>query len=342
MDGRPSRRRRAAFVAVALALVGGFLLAVGPRRVVAELAGVEPRWLAAAVLASLASVACWAEAQRALFRAAGARVPPARFLAAYLAGNFVKLSLPAGRMGGPAIMAYALGRETDLAYERSLAATTVGKLVGFPASVVPASAALVTVAAPAATERVVVLVPALALVAGLVLGVGAAAAVRPGAARRLVHGVAAAGRATVGRLSGRVAAALAADRIDRALAGVGETLRTMGRDRRSLAVAFALTVAGWVALALALAATLAGLGHPTAVPLALVAVPLASLGNAVPLPAGLGGVDVALGGLVVALVGLDLAAAAAVVLVYRLATDGLLVVLGGLVTAVRVAVGDGR
>jgi uncharacterized protein (TIRG00374 family) len=340
MEGEPSRRRRVASVAVALLLVGGFLLAVGPRRVLAELGAGDPRWLAAAALATVGSLVCWAAAQRALFAAAGARIPPVRFFRAYLAGNLVKLSLPGGRVGGPAIMAYALGRQTDLAYERDLATTTVGKLIGFPASVVPASAALLVVATPAVTDRVVVLVPALAGVAGVVVGAGAVVAAGLGGAGRLAHGAAGLGRATAGRLSARVRDALATDRVDRALVGVGETLRAMGRDRRALAVAFGLTVAGWVAAALALSAALVALDYPPAVALALLAVPLASLGNAVPLPAGLGGVDVALGGLLVALVGLELAAAAAVVLTYRLASDGLVVLLGGLVAVSRALRGE--
>lgn len=327
-------------VAVALLLVGGFLLAIGPRRVLAELGAADPRWLAAAALATLGSIGCWAAAQRTLFAAAGARVPRGRFLQAYLAGNLVKLSLPGGRVGGPAIMAYAIGRETDLAYERDLAAATVGKVLGFPASVVPASAALLVVATPTVADRVAVLVPALAGVAGVVVGAGAIVAVRPGGARRLVHAAAGVGRATGGRLSTRVRDALATDRVDRALVGVGETLRTMGRDRRALAVAFGLTVVGWVAAALALSAALVALAHPPAVAMALLAVPLASLGNAVPLPAGLGGVDVALGGLLVALVGLELAAAAAVVLTYRLASDGVVVLLGGLVAVGRAVRGE--
>jgi uncharacterized protein (TIRG00374 family) len=329
---RRPRARRLVVAAVVILLLVGFLLAVGPRRVLADLAGAEPRWLAAGAGATLLALALWSEAQRALFRAAGAPVPPGRFLVAYLSGNFAKLTLPGGRLGGPAVMAYALGRETDLDYERDLAAATAGKLVGFPAAVVAATAALLTVATPGTAAEARLLLPALTLAVAAVLGVGAVVAVRPHPATRLVHGFAGAGRATVGRLSDRVAAVLARERVDRALAGLGGAFREMGRDRPALALAFALTTAGWGAAALALSATLVALGHPAVPALALLAVPLSSLGNAVPLPGGAGGVDLALGTVLVAALGLDVAAAGAVVLAYRLVSDGFVVALGGLAT----------
>jgi uncharacterized protein (TIRG00374 family) len=337
---RSPRARRLLVVLVVGALLGAFLLAVGPQRVLSRLAGAEWRWLAAAAGATLASLLLWSEAQRALFRAAGATVPPGRFLLAYLAGNFAKLTLPGGRVGGPAVMAYAIGRETALPYESDLATASVGKLVGFPASVVAAAAALLTVAAPAATDGTGLLLAALAGAVALVLAAGTLVAARPGPAVRLGHALAGLGRATLGRLSARARAALAADRVDRAVASVGGTLRELGRDRAALALAFGLTVGGWVAAALALSGTLLALDQPAVPALALLAVPLSSLGNAVPLPAGLGGVDAALGALLVAGLGLDVAVAGAVVLAYRLVSDGLIVVLGGLVTAGRAAVGD--
>jgi uncharacterized protein (TIRG00374 family) len=335
---RSPRARRLALVAVVVGLLVGFLLAVGPRRVLADLAGAEPRWLAAGAGATLLALVCWSEAQRALFRAAGAPVPSGRFLLAYLAGNFAKLTLPGGRLGGPAVMAYALGRETDLPYERDLAAATAGKLVGFPAAVVAATAALLTVATPGVAAEARVLLPALTLAVAAVLGAGAVVAVRPRPARWLVHALAAGGRATLGRFSASVAATLAPDRVDSALAGIGETFREMGRDRPALALAFALTTAGWGAAALALSATLVALDHAAVPALALLAVPLSSLGNAVPLPGGAGGVDLALGTVLVAALGLDVAAAGAVILAYRLVSDGFIVALGGLVTLARTLV----
>ena len=132
---------------------------------------------------------------------------------------------------------------------------------------------------------------------------------------------------------------MAAERVDEAVADAGETLRVLGRSRTALALAFVLTVAGWVAGALALSAVLVALGHPAAPAVAVLAVPLSTLGGVVPLPAGLGGVDATLGTVLVAALALDPVAAGIVVLAYRLASDGVIVLVGGLLTVVRAATG---
>ena len=336
---RRPRARQLLVVALVVALVGGFALAVGPRRVASELAGLDPRWFAAAVAASLLSLAIWSEAQRALFTAAGATVPASRFLLAYAVGNFAKRTLPGGRLGAPAVMAYALGRETTIPYERGLTAVVIGYTVGFPAAIVVPVAAVPLVATTGATSAAPRLVALLVAIAAVALGLGGLVAARPGPPTRLLHALATAGRATVGRLSARADAALARERIDRAIADVGETARAIGRSWTALAVTFLLTVAGWVAGALALSAILVSLGHPAAPAVAVLAVPLSALGNVVPLPAGLGGVDATLATVLVATLGLDLVAAGVVVLAYRLASDGVFVLVGGLVVAGRAAVG---
>ena len=57
------------------------------------------------------------------------------------------------------------------------------------------------------------------------------------------------------------------------------------------------------------------------------------------MPAGLGGVDATLGPVLVAALALDPVAAGIVVLAYRLASDGVIVLVGGLLTVVRAATG---
>jgi hypothetical protein len=52
---RSPRARRLLVVLAALVLLGGFVAVVGPRRVVAELSGADPRWLVAAAGAALQS-----------------------------------------------------------------------------------------------------------------------------------------------------------------------------------------------------------------------------------------------------------------------------------------------
>ena len=320
-------RRRVA-VLLALALLGLFLLAAGPRAVAAELLAADPAPLGGGAVGSLAALVAWSEAQRRLHRAAGATVAPTRFLRGYLVGVFGKQVLPGGQVAGPAVLAYAIGRETDLSYEEDLAATTVGKLLGTLAAVVPATVGLAAVAVPSRVARPAVLVLALATLG--VLGGVAVAATRPEWVARLLRGLGALVYATAGRLSRRVRARTTPTAVAGVLERGRRTLGVLRGDRRALAVAYALTVVGWGWYAVPLWGAAVAVGVPLSVGVALFVAPVASLGSLVPLPSGVGGVDLVLGGLLVALTGADVATAAAVVLLYRVLVDVLPALVGAL------------
>lgn len=311
-------RRRLALL-VAFVLLAGFLLAVGPRAVAAELAAAAPRPLFVGAVGSLGALVAWSEAQRRLHRAAGARVPARRFLRGYLVGTFGKQVVPGGQVAAPAIVAYAVGRETALPYEGDLAAATVGRLLGTLAAVVPVAVGLAVIAVPPTVAR-----PAVVALGVVTLGtVGGAGLVRarPDRLAAAVRRTGAAVHATLGRLSARVHTRTTPDAVAEVVARGRRTLGVVGGDRRALATAYALTVAGWTVYALALwgAANAVGLLLPVRV--ALFAAPVASLGLLVPLPASVGGVDLVLGTLLVALTGAGVATAAAAVLLYRVLMD---------------------
>lgn len=303
------RARRLALAALALAVFALLLWLADPRRVAAALSRADPASLAVAALGGAAALGCWSEAQRAVHRGAGAAVGPLRFLRGYAAGVLAKQPLPASGATGPAVAAYTVGRETDLAYDQDLSALAAGRLLGALAAAVPAAAGLALYAVPGAAAR-----PAVAALAAVVLvvlgGLGLVAA-RPGLAAAAVARLAELVRATLGRVSERVRSALAPERVAAAVARNRRTLGALAADRGALATAFAWSVAGWVALAVPLWAGAAAVGHPVAFALALFAVPAASLGKLVPLPAGAGGVDLVLGGLLAITAGLPVAAAAA-------------------------------
>lgn len=319
-------RRRLA-VLLALLLLAAFLLAVGPRAVAGELARADPVPLVVGAAGSFAALVAWSEAQRRLHRTAGATVPFSRFLRGYLVGVFGKQVLPGGQVGGPAVVAYAVGRETDLAYESDLAAVTVGKLLGTLGATVPVGVGLALVAVPATAAR-----PALAAMAVAVLGVVGVVAVaraRPSALAALVRGAGRLADATLGRVSTSMrrhtTPAAAEAVIDRGR----ETFAAVGHDRRTLATAFGLTVVGWTWFAIPLWGAARAVGVEAPVAVALFVAPVASLGTLVPLPSGAGGVDLVLGGLLVTVLAVPVPTAAAVVVLYRLLVDVLPVLAGG-------------
>lgn len=328
-----TRSRRFVFIVLALGVLGVLLALAGPRRVLAELSRADPRWVAVAAGGGLCALGCWSEAQRAIHRGAGAHVAPLRFLRGYAAGVLAKQPLPASGASGPAVTAYILGRETDLAYDQDLSAVVVGRLLGTLAAAAPVVTGAALYAVPGRAAR-----PALAAVIVAVLLVGGAVtlvAARPSLLAAVVRGLARVGRVTLGRLSARGRAALAPARVTAVLARNRRTLGAVGDDRRALAVALGWTVAGWVALAVPLWAGAVALGRPVPFALALFAVPAASLGTLVPLPGGVGGVDLVLGGLLAGVAGLSVPAAAAVVVVYRACADLLPAAVGAVAVAAR-------
>ncbi|MEF8818818.1 MAG: flippase-like domain-containing protein [Haloferacaceae archaeon] len=119
------------------------------------------------------------------------------------------------------------------------------------------------------------------------------------------------------------------------------TFGTVADQRRAAAAAFGFTLVGWLAFVVPLYTSFRALGVSLPLGVVLLAVPAAGLANAVPLPGGLGGAELALGGTLVALAGLDIPTAAAGVLLYRLCAFWFLAALGGgCAAALRVRVGD--
>jgi hypothetical protein len=334
-------RRRPLAALLALTLLAAFVLVLGPERVVRDLSRTDPRLVALACLSTLGALGAWSEAQRRLHRAAGATAGPGAFGVAYATGVFLKLTLPGGRAGGPAVMAYALGRETRLGFERDLTAVLTGKVVGFLGCVPPALVGLAVVGVPAPVADAISLPLGRALLpatAGLTVTLGVmvtAVGRRPGLVRVAVHRLAAVGRATVGRLSTRASARLARSRVDEACDRAAGTLVSIRDDRRALAWALVFAALGWCLAALPLYLAFAALGAPVPLALALFVVPVGTVANGIPLPGGVGGVELALTGLLVALTGLPVATVGAAVLLYRATGDGFSVLVGGVGVAVR-------
>jgi uncharacterized protein (TIRG00374 family) len=305
------RVRRAVGSLLAVALLAVVVLAVGPRAVARQLGTTDPRAFAPAPVAGLAALCCWAEAQRRLHRAAGAAVAPGRFWPAYAVGSLGVLAVPGGRAGGPLVMAYAVGRVTDLPFERDLTAASAGSYLGVASALAPALVGAAAVGAPG-------LLPSVLVVGAVLAAVVVALWRRPALARRAAHGLAGVGRALLAPLPG--VAGPGRERVTAAIDEATTALDAIAGDRRAVVAAFVLSTLGWCLSGAALAVGAAAVGHPVAPAVAVAVVPVASVANLVPLPGGLGGVEAALAALLVA-AGLPAGAALAVALLHRAATD---------------------
>ena len=303
-----SRRRVIAGSACALlALVGLYVLL--PR-----LAGLEetwrrirhgdPWWLAAAMALEVASYASYVMVFSAVFSRAGPRIDARASYEITMAGVAATRLLGAGGAGGIALTAWAVRRAGVPARQ---AATTVATFLVllyavFMSGLVVGGVGLrLGLLAGPAPFALTVLPAALA---GVVIALALAFTLVPADLdRRVGDHVPNAGRA--GRWLAAVPATLGA--------GVRGALRLLrGRDPR---VAGAV---GWWAFDIAvLWACLAAFGQPPAIGVIVMAYLVGTLGNLIPLPGGIGGVEA---GMIGALIGFGVAGGLAIVavLAYRL------------------------
>lgn len=330
------RWRTGAGFVLSLVVFGAFVWVLGPASVVAAVAGADAGWFLAGLVAVLVAVVCWSEAQRLLLAASGIRLGAWRTFVTYCTGMFAKQVLPAGHAGGPAIMVYALGSEADREYQRVTAAVSVAEVLNLLASFGLAALGLAYLAAtapPSPELRTVQLGVALAI--GALGSLLAVLWFRRRTVERAVAGVAFLLRSTLGRVSGRVRRAT-----DRAAVQMGvdryyETFAEVRRDRRRIALAAGLTLSGRALFALPLYTAFIALGHSVPAALVFFVVPIGGLATTVPLPGGLGGVEVVLVTVLAATTGIGLVELGAVVILYRLAAYWFVVLVGGLASTYR-------
>jgi len=330
--------------ALAFLAIWGFLTAVGPSQVFAELESVNPVVLSLGFVSVVLALICWSEAVRRMLASVGQPVGGSRYRLAYLAGEFLKQVIPLGQSAGPALLAYTVSRKSGTQYEGTLAATSVFAFINVTVSLTLAVGGLTVLVATnrgpsgALLKSTLVVV---SVVAGAILTVLVLALYRrtvlEGFAVRVVAGL---GR-TVGRLSTRVATTLAPENVRSALDTYTAAVGRLSGDRRRVVSAVVLAGAGWAFFLTPMYTSFLALGRPVPFTLVVFVVPVVTLFNVVPLPGGLGGFEVALAAVFAALGVLSLPLATAAVFLFRLSNYWFLVLVGGLAAAsISVSVDD--
>lgn len=335
-------RRLLVSVGASALVMAGFLFVLGPSRLADQLAGADVGVFALGLVAVVATLCCWSEASRRLFAAFGTAIPRRRAFVAYGAGAFGKQVLPMGNAGGPAVMAYAFDRETKLGYARALAVVVVAEFLSLVASLVLGLAGIaLLVSFGSGGSGVRLIGVGVLLIAAALAALSVVVWYRRRHVAVAVSGIARLVRPVLGRLSSRLADRLRPERVDDGLRRYYATFDAVTADRRAVLYAFALTQLGWVFFALPLYTGALALDVRLSLALVVFLVPTAGLATVVPLPGGLGGVEVVLAWLLASLAGLDLVTAGAVVVLYRLCSFWFFVLVGG-ISASMAAVGVGE
>ena len=325
-------RRRVAFrFLVGILIVAALLAGVGWQRVVRNLRTADLAAFAAAVAVSTLGMFVNAEGLRVVldFPARG----PAASLArrTWLAATFVRSLIPAGTVGGGAFIAYTVSQHDDTTVSSGVAATASWEFLGVVASAVVATAGVAGVAAGGEdTSDMLVVLVAFAAMLGLAVGLLVAVAHRRERVVDVLLWLAGLARRTVGRVVPRVNDRLSRPQIRGVLDSFFESVDALLADRRRLALAVAAATIGWLLNVFPLFFALHAVGLPVSLYVVMVVVPVAGFALALPIPAGIGPLDAALGGLVALFTGYPLGALASALVLFRVATFGPHVAVGGL------------
>lgn len=309
----------------ALALFGWV---VGFERVAATVATLDPASFSLGLVAVVGGVSAQYLAVVALLDVR----PSLGTVLAYLRGIYGRQLLPVGNVAGPVLIAYSMRSETGIPIDRALPATIIAQAATFLGSALVALVGALWLVAggrtgllPVAGVLSAVAVGWLALLGALVAGADV---------DRIAHGIATALNRTLGRVSNVVATRTSREAIQEGLGEFDEARRLIRDDPARVAVALTWSVLGWTLLALPAVTTAAALGVSLPLAVAFVAVPVADFLNLLPVPGGIGGVEVVLAGVLVALTPIDLAAAAVIAFGVRLCTYWFLLLLSGTATTV--------
>jgi len=253
-----------------------------------------------------------------------------RVLSLYVAAVFVKYVTPYGQVAAEPFMAYVVASAGELDTENGLAAIGSGDVLNYLPyySLGGVGLVFVLLVRPAEPD---LLRYAVALAALAVLVVAAVVLVL--ARRSLVTGavvvVAAVAGRGAGRLSERLLTATRPERVRPRVEGFYATLDRLAAHPRRLVAAVVFAHVGMAFLMLPLYTSALAVGEVVALPVVALAVAASKLGSFFPAPGGLGGTEVVMAAMLSIGAGVDPATALVISLLYRVATYGLSLVVGG-------------
>lgn len=321
-------------VSIAVGLLAGFFAlglfgwAVGYRRVVATVAGLRPLPFSLGFLAVVGAVACQYLSLTALLSVR----PSVDSALAFLRGIYGRQLIPVGNVAGPVLVAYSMRTATGIPTDRGLPAALIAQAATFLASTVVALVGALLLVAGGRSG----LLPVAGVFAALVLGwlVVLGALVGGVDLDRIVHWVASLLNRTIGRVSVTVATRTDPEAVQRALEEFDDARALIRDDPARIGAALGWAVVGWVLFTVPAVTTANALDTSIPLAVAFVAVPVSDLLNVLPVPGGLGGVEVAMAGIFVALTPVGVAPAAVVAFCVRLCTYWFLLLLSGTGTTV--------
>jgi uncharacterized protein (TIRG00374 family) len=309
-----------AVAAILLYLLG---VVAGWNEIFATLRDARPRWLALACLSTFLGLIAWGKAWQVVLGVIGIDVRFRHLVVTYLAATFANYVTPFGQAGGEPFIAYVLSQDTGASYEDSLASVVTADLLNllpfFNFAAVGLAVLVWRARLPGAVRPLAYGLTALALAIPVLAYVGwnHRKGVEAGVLRLL---------SPIARRTERLSIEGVRDRIERFYG----SLEVLAAEPRELLYALVFSYAGWVLFALPLYCAALAIGREIDPLLVLFIVPASTIAGLLPTPGGTGGVEAVLVLLLGPLVGLAAPAAAAMALIYRVASYWFAIVAGGI------------
>lgn len=317
--------------AVAFLILSFFLYAVGLNEVLAavEQASV-PIYLLGFASAFLA-LASWGLVWGQVLGVVNHGISRVRIGLIFLGGMFANYITPFGQMGGEPFIALVLSKHSGMDYDQSLAgvvAADVINLIPFFSFGVIGFAYFVS--RNTVTDTIENYLTAFIL--ALVLSVGLLLAVwhRRDVVEAIVVRVAGVLQRVLGRASDTAEEKLDPSRVREQVENFFGMTDFIWDNRRDMIPAVALGHLGWLFTILPLYIASVSLGYDVPILLAMLVVPLSGIAGYLPLPGGLGSVEVTIAVLLSTLTPLALPAASAVALLYRICVYWFVLLVGGI------------
>lgn len=270
-------------------------------------------------------------------------VPARKIGAIFLSAKFLKYITPYGQLAATPGIAWFVSSFTDEEYEHNLAAIMGADLFTYSPYYTFGLVGLAYVSLGAAPfPNVGVYLIGAAVIVLILCLVGWLILFKRHVTENLVVWV----LSPVGRGLSRIGIGLGEElhpnRLRNRIEGFYDTVDRLLDDRKTLRAGLLFGHAAWFCLMLPIVVTAWALGIELSIFLAMLVVALSKLGFLVPLPGGLGGVELTIAGLLFLIAGIGMAHATAIALLYRLATYWFTVLLGGIAAGIIIATWPGR
>ncbi|MFC4358710.1 YbhN family protein [Halobium salinum] len=282
-------------------------------------------WVAAACGSSLLCLLVWSKSWDVILHLLDVHIPWRSLVPTYLAATFADYVTPFGKAGGSPFIAYILSADDRANYQESLAGVVTADLLNllpfFTFAGVGFVALLVQNRVPQNARGLIVGLAVLAVAMPLIIYLSYRR-------RDFVEGLVVKVVGPIARRTERIDAEKIRDRVD----GFYDRIDIIGGNPRVMVHTLVYAFVGWVLFAAPLYLSARSLGITIDPLIVLFIVPASTLAGVTPTPGGLGGVEAAIVGLLVALTPLGTGTAAAVALLYRVASYWFVVLVGGVAT----------